>query len=95
MRVVAEHERIEELVVDAAIDHVDALEASRRSHVDDVVVADEVAALDELDPHLAREERVLEVGGVVDARGQQDDGRGSSRAGGRDRARAPPSSSCG
>jgi hypothetical protein len=32
------------------------------AHVDDVLVDDEVAALDQLDAHLAGEEGVLEVG---------------------------------
>ena len=46
-----------------------------RPHVDDVVVDQEVAAFDERDAHLAGQERVLEVGGVADARRQHDEGR--------------------
>ena len=80
-RVLAEVERVEELVVDPAVDHVHALQALRRAHVDDVVVAQQVAALDELDAHVAGEERVLEVGRVVHAGRQQHDGR--RRRGGR------------
>ncbi len=74
-RVLAEDQRVEELVVDAAVDHVDALQALRRAHVDDVVVAQQVAALDELDAHVAGEERVLEVGRVVHAGREQHDRR--------------------
>ena len=48
-----------------------------------MVLDDEVATLDELDAHLPREERVLEVGGVVDAR--REDHRGRSVASGRRR----------
>ena len=69
----AEDERIDEVVVDAAVDDVDALEAVGGAHVDDVVVGDEVAAFDQLDAHLAGEVGVLEVGGVEDAGGEQDD----------------------
>ena len=67
-RVGAEVQRVEVVVVDAAVDDVDALLARGRAHVDDVVAAHEVAALDQLDAHLPGEERVLEVRGVVDAR---------------------------
>ena len=49
------------------------LQAGRRPHVDDVVVDEEVAAFDERDAHLAREEGVLEIGGVADARRQHDE----------------------
>ena len=64
---------VEERVVDPAIDDVDALEPARGAHGHDVLVDDEVAALDELDAHLAGEERVLEVGGVEDAGREHDD----------------------
>jgi len=58
---------IEELVVDAPVDDVDALLAPGRTHVGVLVATHEVAALDQLDAHLACQERVLEVRGVVDA----------------------------
>ena len=70
---------IEEVVVDPAIDDVDPLEPARRAEVDDVLVDHEVAALDQLDAHLAREEGVLEVGRVVGARRQHDDARVAGR----------------
>ena len=44
------------------------------AHVDLVVFHDEIAALDDLDAHLAGEKAVLEVGGVVDAGREQHDG---------------------
>ena len=47
----------------------------RRVHVDAVAPAEQVAALDELDPHQAREQGVLEVGGVVHAGGEDHDER--------------------
>ena len=52
-----------------------ALEAVGRAHVEDVVAHDEVGGLDQLDAHLAREEGVLEVGGVERARRPHHDGR--------------------
>ena len=82
MRVGPERQRIEEVVVHAPVDDVDAPQAGRRPHVDDVVVHQQVAAFDERDAHLAREERVLEVGGVADAGRQHDE-----RRVGRDRRR--------
>ena len=61
---------------------VDPLQPAGRAHEQGPVVHHEVAPLDELDPHLLREERVLEVGGVVDARGQHRDARAAGAPGG-------------
>ena len=74
-RLGAERERIEELVVDPAVDDVHLPPPRRGAHVDAVLQHEEVAALDELDPHLLGQEGVLEVGGVVDARRQHHDAR--------------------
>src|SRR5208282_2021825 len=56
-------ERVEEVVVNAAGDDVDAAKASGGAHVDDVVVDEQIAAFDELDAHLLREKCVLEIRG--------------------------------
>ena len=74
-RVGVELQRVEELVVDPPVDHVHPLVALRGAHVDEVVAAEQVAALDQLDAHLPGQQRVLEVGRVVDAGGEHDDGR--------------------
>ena len=67
---------VEEEVVDPAVDDVDPLEPVDGPGVDAVVVQDDqVAALDQLDAQLLGQEGVLEVGRVVDARGQDHDGR--------------------
>ena len=84
-RLAPEDQRVEEVVVDPAVDHVHPLQPARRAHEDDVLVAHEVAPLHQLDPHLAREERVLVVGGVVDAGREQDDGEVAARRCGSDR----------
>ena len=76
-----EDQRIEEVVVDAAIDHVDALEPFGRAHIHDVALDDEVAALDQFDAELVGQKRVLVIGRVVDAGRQQHD----RRLGGRGR----------
>ena len=60
-RIRAELERVEEVVVDPSVDDVHALPAGGAAHEDHAVTADEVAALHEGDPHLPRQERVLEV----------------------------------
>ena len=67
--------RVEEVVADAAVHHVDALLAAGRTHVDALIATHEVAPFDQFDPHLTGQEGVLEVGRVVDAGGQHDDGR--------------------
>ncbi len=72
-RVGAELQRIEELVVDTAVDDVDPRRACGRAHPDPTAGAEQVAALDQLHAHQSREQGVLEVGGVVDARGEHDD----------------------
>jgi len=46
----AESQRIEIVVVDPAVEHVDPLRPLGRAHIDDVVVDDEIGALDQLDP---------------------------------------------
>ncbi len=73
--VLPEGERVEEVVVDAPVDDVDALHATGRAVEDAVAMHDEIPRLDDLDAHLAPEERVLEVGGVVRAGREEDDAR--------------------
>ena len=60
--------RVEEVVVDAPVDDVDLAVALGGAHVDGVVAAEQVTALDQLDAHLPGQQRVLEVGRVVDTR---------------------------
>ena len=69
----AEGERVQELVIHAPVDHIDALQAVNGFHVNDAAIHDQVAAFDQFDAHLLREEAVLEVGAVVNAGRQQDD----------------------
>jgi hypothetical protein len=83
-RVGAELERVHEVVVDPAVDRVDALQPVRGADVAGGVAHDEVGRLDQLDAHLAREERVLEVGRVERAGRPDDDRRLLLRAGGGD-----------
>ena len=70
-RVLAESERVEEIIVDAAVDHIHALKARGGTHIDYVVVHQEIAALDQFDAHLPRQECVLEIGRVENARREQ------------------------
>ena len=69
-RVCPERLRVEVVVVDAAVQHVDPLRAARRAHVDRIVLDEQVLALDQLDTHLLGEEGVLEIRRVVGARGE-------------------------
>ena len=73
-RVGPELHGIEEIVVDAAVDDVDPALPLGGAHVDDVVPAEQVGALDQFDAHLPGQQRVLEVGGVERSRGQHDHG---------------------
>ena len=69
-----ERERIKEVVVDPPVDDVDPLASPRGSHENAVTVDEQVAALDQFDSHPLREKAVLEIGGVVHARAEQNDG---------------------
>jgi hypothetical protein len=66
-------ERVDEVVVHAPVDDVHLPQPAGGARVDAVLVDDEVAALDDLDAHLAGQEAVLEVGRVVDPGRQQHD----------------------
>ena len=74
-RVGPEGERVEEVVVDAAVDHVHALRPLGGAHEDGAVLDEEVLPLDQLDAHLLGEEGVLEVGAVEVAGREQHDHR--------------------
>ena len=78
----AEHVRVEEIVVQAAIDRVDGAQAGDGAHVDALVLDHEVRADDERHAHFARQEDMLEIGGVVDAGREQHDLRIAMLAGG-------------
>ena len=71
VRIAAETERIEKVVVDAPVDHIHALQSGGGAHVDDVVVHQQIAAFDQLDAHLLRQKRVFEVCRIEYARRQQ------------------------
>ena len=71
--VAAEADRIEELVVHAAVDHVDAAQSLGGPHVDHTRLHHQVLALHQLHAHLLCQEGVFEIGGVVDAGGEHHD----------------------
>jgi hypothetical protein len=63
-RIGPEDGRIEEVVVDAPVDHVHRHQAGGRAHEDPGVAHHQIAALDDGNAHLAGEEGVLEIGAV-------------------------------
>ena len=72
--------RIEEHVVDPTVNDVDPFVTAGGTHAHYTLVDDQIATLDELDPHLLRQERMLEVGRVVGAgREERDDRLGRRR----------------
>ena len=84
----AEGEGVEVIVVNAPVEHVDALWALRRAHVEHVVPHQQVAALHELHPKPVGKERVLIIGGVELARREQRHHGLARSGGGGDRAQA-------
>ena len=85
---------VQEVVVDASVDHVHRLAAAGGAHPHHAVATEEVAALDELDAHPPGQEGVLEVRGVVHPGGEHHHGRLGDAQRARRRA-APPSSRAG
>mmetsp|Transcript_23677 Transcript_23677/g.42197 ORF Transcript_23677/g.42197 Transcript_23677/m.42197 type:complete len:377 (+) Transcript_23677:1070-2200(+) len=75
-----EGQRIEEIVVDPAVEHVNGLVAPRRAHRHAPVHHPQVVPFDKLGAHLIGEEGVFVIGGVVDA-GRQHCKRWSAAAG--------------
>ena len=80
-RIGAEHPRVDEVVVDAAVDHVHALRAGGGAHVDEAILHEQVLPFHQFHTHLLRQEGVLEVGAVVHA-GRQHHHRGVGGGGG-------------
>ncbi len=78
-RIRAEDQRVEEVVVEAAVDHVDLPRPLGGAHVDDVVLGEEVGRLHQLDAELVGQERVLVERGIVAPGGQEHDGRVAGR----------------
>ena len=72
--ILAEDQGVDEIIVDAAINDVDALQAGRGAGIDDIVIDQQVAAFHQLHAHLAGQEGMLEIGGVENARRQHRDG---------------------
>ena len=68
-----ETERIEKIVVHTAVDHIHAPQTGCRAHIHNIVVHQQVAAFDQFNTHLLRKKRVLEIRGIENSRGQQDD----------------------
>ena len=64
---------VEKIVVNAAIDHVDAGEPAGRAHPDAVVLDHQIRPFDQRHAHLARQKHMLEIGRVVGAGRQQHD----------------------
>ena len=73
-RVLAERLRVQEVVVDAAVDDIDPAKTHGGPHVDDAVLHHQVAAFHQRNAHLLRQEAVFEIRGVVHARRQQHHG---------------------
>jgi hypothetical protein len=68
-----ETERIKEIIINPAVDDVDATQSRGGPHIDNIVVHQEIAAFHELDAHLLGKECVLEIGGIEYARSQEND----------------------
>src|SRR4029077_14508383 len=86
-RLRSERQRIDEVVVDTAVDDIYPAEARGRAHVDNIVMRDQIPSLDKFDPHLAGQICVLEVRRVENPWTQQDD-RGLGPPVGRQRAQS-------
>ena len=66
----AKHQGIQEVVVDAAVNHIHALGALGGAHEYCFVADEEILSFHQLDAHLLSEKRMFEIGTVVGTRGQ-------------------------
>ena len=78
-RVGPEDERIEESVVDPAVDHIDALRPFGRAHIDDIVAYQQIAAFDEFDAELIGQKGMFVIGRIILAGREQHDRRLGTR----------------
>ena len=65
----AEGQRVHEVVIDAAIDHVHLTQAFGGAHPYFFVLDGEIASFDQLYAHLLCQKSVFEIGGVENSRG--------------------------
>ena len=84
-RIRPEGQRVEEVVVEPTVEHIDALRAFGGAHQNYVVADQQIAALDQFNAKLVGEERVLIVGAVVGTGSHERYGRIFRRGVGRDR----------
>ena len=78
----AEDEGVEEVVIDPAVDHIDAPQSLGGAHVYEAIVDQQVAAFHQRRANFIREEHVFVKGRVIDSRCQEDDaGVGASLGG--------------
>src|SRR5690606_13999326 len=64
-RLRAKNFRVEVVITDASIDHIDTLEPARGAHLNVAISHDEILGLHQLDAHLLGQEAVLVVRAVV------------------------------
>ncbi len=68
-----EYRRIQELVIDAAVDHVHGRQAVNGFHEDMIVLNHQVTTLDQFGAHALCQERMFKIGRIENARGQDND----------------------
>ena len=84
-RIGAEAQRIQEGIVDPAIDHIDAPWPLGGAHIDEFAVDEQIRAFDQFDAHQVGQESVFVIGAVEMARRQDHAGRTVVAFGGRHR----------
>ena len=64
-RILPEGERIQEIIIDAPIDHIHPLRTPGGAHVQHLIAHEQILALDQFHAHLLGQEGVFEIGAVV------------------------------
>ena len=64
-RIGAEHQRIQKIVVQAAIDHIHPPEAGGGAHIDEAPIHQQIAAFHQRRPQFLGQEDMLVEGGVI------------------------------
>src|SRR6266702_2896252 len=66
-------ERIKVVIINTPVDDINAPQTSGRAHINNVIMHEQIAPLNQFDAHLACEEGMFKIRGIVDAWSEQHD----------------------
>src|SRR5436305_1636803 len=64
---------IKKIVINTTIDHIHSLEARCSTHINDVILNQEITAFNKLNAHMTRQKSMFKIGGIIHTRSKQND----------------------